>query len=168
MRDLNPYFPGDAPGAEVLGIAGAMLMGATVVCAAIALLLTSTHPRARRVAMFALAVPTIVAALAIGVSITEVGSRHFGEWAQLKALIRDYSARVAKRAESADGRLTSAGYEALQQELLTPAPTFHFRGSRQPVRLRMMMTVWPYVGVDFGEGANAVFNPVTMVCIYSD
>jgi len=30
------------------------------------------------------------------------------------------------------------------------------------------MTVPPYVGVDFGHGANAVFDPPTMWCIYSD
>jgi hypothetical protein len=28
--------------------------------------------------------------------------------------------------------------------------------------------VYPYVGVDFGGGANALFDPRTMICTYSD
>jgi hypothetical protein len=168
MRDLNPYFPGDAPGAEVLGMLGALVMVPTVVIAVSCFFFMSRYPRLRQITMFALSVPALAGTLGLGLFVTEVGSRHFGEWAQLKALIADYAAQVAQRARSEDGQLSSAEYDAIQNELLTPAPTFLFRGTRAPVRLRMMMTLWPYVGVDFGEGANAVFNPMTMVCIYSD
>jgi hypothetical protein len=75
---------------------------------------------------------------------------------------------VRAQATEPDGRLTMSQYNDIQEKLFTPSPTFQFEGTRQPVRLRMMQTVPPYVGVDSGSGANAVFDPTTMVCIYSD
>ena len=55
---------------------------------------------------------------------------------------------------------------------------FHDRFLPQPVsvalpgygtvHLRMAHGVYPYVGVDFGGGANAFFDPRTMICTYSD
>jgi hypothetical protein len=32
----------------------------------------------------------------------------------------------------------------------------------------MMTSLAPYVGVDFGEGQDAVFDPDTMLCTYAD
>ena len=168
MRNLTPYFPGDPPAAELLGIFGALVIVPTLATAVAAFSMTSRYPRVRRVAMTALGIPALAGTLALGAFAVSVGARHFGEWAQLKSLIRRYSTRVAERAGPANYRLSPSQYHAIQSELLTPAPTFQFSGTHTAVRLRMMMTVWPYVGVDFGSGANAVFNPVTMICIYSD
>ena len=168
MRDLNPYFPGDAPDAEVLGLLGGVILVLALVFTGAAVLLTSRHPRVRRLALVVLAAPGLVGMLAVGFFVKEVGARHFGEWAELKALLQHYSAQVSQRVRTADGYLPPDEYRAVQESLLTPAPTFQFRGTSEPVQLRMMMSVWPYVGVDFGHGANAVFNPTTMVCIYSD
>jgi len=57
---------------------------------------------------------------------------------------------------------------AIEARLLDPPPTFQFAALQEPVKLRIMQTTPPYVGVDFGNGANAVFDPHTMICIYSD
>jgi hypothetical protein len=37
-----------------------------------------------------------------------------------------------------------------------------------PVQLRMAHGIPPYVGIDFGDGGHALFDPVTMLCTYSD
>lgn len=94
-----------------------------------------------------------------------IGRRHFGEWADLKKLIRQYSDVVAAEIEKGEDPRQVA---ALQVKLLTPTPTFKFTSLREPVRLEVMQTEPPYVGVDFGNGANAVFDPRTMICKYSD
>lgn len=90
--------------------------------------------------------------------------RHFGEWAQLRALLIEYSEKV-ERAHEERG---SGSLAAIEMDILASAPEFKFRELRDPVRLRIMQTTPPYVGVDFGEGANAVFDPKTMICLYSD
>ncbi len=36
------------------------------------------------------------------------------------------------------------------------------------VSLRMAHRVYPYVGVDFGSGSHALFDPRTMICSYAD
>jgi hypothetical protein len=153
---MNPYFPGDAPDAEVLGILGAALFvpafGILLGC----LLLTRRYPLARLVSVALLGLPLILGATGMGFAAVAVGSRHVGQWSQLKDLIGRYARLVAAEAKGADGRLTEGQYQDVQVRLLTPAPTFQFAGTQEPVRLRMMMTVPPYVGVDFGHGANAV------------
>jgi hypothetical protein len=165
---MNPYFPGDAPGAEMLGILGAGLFVPVSMLLVVFLLLTRRRPRARLAAVALLALPMLLAVGAMGFAAVDVGSRHFGQWAQLKELLGRYSNLVAAEAKGPEGRLTPEQYRDIQARLLTPAPTFQFAGTQEPVRLRMMMTIPPYVGVDFGHGANAVFDLRTMWCIYSD
>jgi hypothetical protein len=106
--------------------------------------------------------PCAIALVAAGLGISR---RHSGEWAGLKALIREYSNRVAAEIENGEDPNQLA---ALEMKLLTPAPTFKFKSLPEPVRLKVMQASPPYVGVDFGNGANAVFDPVTMICTYAD
>jgi hypothetical protein len=75
---------------------------------------------------------------------------------------------VAREVPDPGRRLTDTEYDAVKSRLLTRQPTFASRGFREPLKIRMMQTIPPYVGVDFGEGRNAVFDLTTMICTYSD
>lgn len=167
LRDSIWYFPGDPPVFETLATLSLLAIVAVVAFGSLMLLIT--YPKALRRfrrsslrwifgAIAVLVIPLAFAAFGIG-------RRNFGEWAELKGLISRYSSLVAAEIERSGGATQLA---ALETRLLTPSPTFHFKGYPEPVHLRIMQTTPPYVGVDFGHGANAVFDPRTMVCIYAD
>ena len=65
------------------------------------------------------------------------------------------------------GLLSKDEFARLKQQFI-PSPVEVELAGFGPVHLRMAHGIYPYVGVDFGEGRNAFFNPNTMVCKYSD
>lgn len=166
-QDSIWYFPGDPPVFE--GIATLCLLALGCLAALWALTFAVTlsgrlrrYRRKMNISVTLLMIPLAVSLLIAGLCISR---RSFGEWAELKKLIQDYSQRVSSEVEAGQDPQQLA---ALELKLLSPAPTFKFKALREPVRLRLIQTTPPYVGVDFGDGANAVFDPVTMICTYSD
>ncbi len=166
-RDSIWYFPGDPPVFETLATLAVLVLGGLVIACSVVFLMTlpSKARRFRRKLLSLLFVFMIPCAILFAGAALGISSRHFGEWADLKALIRQYSDRVVAEIEKGgDPRQVAA----LQLKLLSPAPAFKFKALKEPVYLKIMQTEPPYVGVDFGDGANAVFDPKTMICIYSD
>lgn len=166
-RDSIWYFPGDPPVFETIATFAIVVLGGLVLVWGIVFLLTlpgrlRRYRRKLSISVLLLMVPVVVSLLIVALGISR---RSFGEWAELKRLIQVYSQRVASAVEAGEDPRQLA---ALEMKLLSPTPTFKFKALREPVRLRLMKTIPPYVGVDFGEGANAVFDPVTMICTYAD
>lgn len=92
---MNPYFPGDAPGAEMLGILGFAVFIPALVFALGWWFMIRSHPRARFIAVTLILLPMVMGGGGMGIAAVEVGKRHFGEWAELKGLIARYSQFVA-------------------------------------------------------------------------
>jgi MFS family permease len=166
-RDSIWYFPGDPPVFEMLAMLSLLVLGGLAVVGGAVLLMT--FPRRmrrlrRKLLILVSALMTPFAVLFLGTALG-ICSRNFGEWADLKALIRQYSDLVAAEIEKGEDPRQMA---FLELKLLSPTPAFKFRSLKEPVRLKIMQTHPPYVGVDFGNGANAVFDPQTMICSYSD
>lgn len=161
------YFPGDPPVFETVATVTLLLIGALAIFGALAFLGTISNVSWRfRRPMLRIALGlTCLLVIPLVISIVGISRRHFGEWAQLKALIRHYSEIVGHEVER-NGN--PSRLRAIEAQLLTPPPTFQFAALQEPVRLRIMQTTPPYVGVDFGGGANAVFDPLTMICVYAD
>lgn len=93
--------------------------------------------------------------------------RHTFRWAEIRSGIREFGDEIATAAGDRGRVLTQAEFAELKRRFVpTPVPV------RLPgygtVTLRMAHGVYPYVGVDFGGGANALFDPSTMMCTYSD
>jgi len=164
---VTSYFPGDPPAFETVATFSLLLAAALVMLGALFFLLTihKTWRRFRRPSLRLISALMGLLAIPLGFATLGIGRRHFGEWAELKASIRHYSELVAMevaRSGSADQ------LPAVQARFFDPPPTFKFSALREPVKFRIMQTTPPYVGVDFGNGANAVFDPRTMICVYSD
>jgi hypothetical protein len=101
------------------------------------------------------------------ISALGIAERHDARWASLRAGMREQGDRIAAAAGSRDRVLSHDEFIRFREEFVpTPIPM------RLPgygmVSLRMAHGVYPYVGVDFGHGANALFDPDTMFCTYSD
>jgi hypothetical protein len=166
-RDSIWYFPGDPPVFEMLATLSLLALGGLAVGCCMVFLVThpgKTRRFRRKLLIVCSALMTPFAIIFLG-AVLGIGRRHFGEWAELKATIQKHSDIVAAEIERGEDPRQVA---FLEMKLLSPAPTFKFRALREPVRLKIMQTKPPYVGVDFGHGANAVFDPQTMICTYSD
>lgn len=161
------YFPGDAPWADVLLLFSEIVILITALLWAVGFAVRRLL-RLRRAWERALAAPLLAAFVSAVLAGGAISSRHFGEWRELRDLLRQHSDRVASEAPDRSRLLTHAEYNAIKGRILTPEPTFVSRGFRQPLKIRMMQTYPPYVGVDFGAGRNAVFDLATMICTYSD
>ena len=162
------YFPGDGPVFELFGVLGGLAFAVGL----IPLVLSLVIGRQRRDWLVRLIRwlargPAILGVALLAIASVGVLNRHFGEWAKLKAALVEQSERVRARA-SDPTQLSPEEFQQLNQELMTPPPSFTFRAMPEPVHIRIMQTVPPFVGVDFGYGANAVFDLTTMVCTYSD
>ncbi|RKG78572.1 hypothetical protein D7W79_12525 [Corallococcus exercitus] len=111
---------------------------------------------------------TLLSFLAIAPSFALVAVRHWGEWSDLKAMLQVHEARVRALSSRADGTLSQDEFARAKAWFQEQPVTFRFALKSEPVKLRLMMTIPPYVGVDFRDGGAAVFDPVTMACISSD
>jgi hypothetical protein len=102
------------------------------------------------------------------VCVLGIGFRLSPPWLPVRAGIRS----------SGDAILAASGGDRTRTLSLTEFTTLKARFMPTPVavqlrgfgtvHLRMAHGVYPYVGVDFGEGMNALFDPRTMLCTYSD
>lgn len=166
-RDSIWYFPGDPPVFEMLAMLCLFALGGLAVVCSLVFLVTLSEKtsRLRRTLLIWLSVSMTPFAVILFGAAVGISKRHFGEWARLKSLLQQYSSLVAAEIEKGEDPRQAA---ALQLKLLSPSPTFKFKALSEPVRLEIMQTEPPYVGVDFGNGAHAVFDPQTMICTYSD
>jgi hypothetical protein len=111
---------------------------------------------------------TLVSFLVLLPVFGQIAGRHWGEWGRLKATLQANEARIRAFSSRDDEVLSEEEYARAKAWLLAQPVTFQFKTESEPVRIHMRRTVPPYLGVDFGQGQNAVFDPVTMICIYSD
>lgn len=122
--------------------------------------------RAGASGLVALAVVVLLAT-----SVPPIG-RRVGPWAELRRLLVATSREVAEARAALDipqdRQLTTDEMRQIEALVLNPAPEYTFPIIRRTVRLRLMRTSPPYVGVDFGGGRRAVFDLQTMVMIYAD
>ncbi|WP_147445492.1 hypothetical protein [Corallococcus aberystwythensis] len=110
----------------------------------------------------------LLSLLAMSPALAQVAGRHWGEWSRLKTVLQDNEARVRALSSRTDGSLTEEEFARAKAWFLEEPVTFRFETEPEPVRLRLLRSVPPYVGVDFGQGRNAMFDPVTMRCVYSN
>jgi hypothetical protein len=64
--------------------------------------------------------------------------------------------------------LTGVEFDVLENRHIPESLPLRFPGTTEVANLRMYRGVFPYVAVDFGHGAVAAFDPLTMLCVYSD
>ncbi len=158
-RESVFYFPGDPPALDIIFELSVILLVALIIASALTRIIRSstwTQWLLRRGLLLVAVVP-LVGVLAGG---CVIANRHFGEWRQLSSQLR--LSRDLAQAAADEGR------SVLAVELPPQLSEFRFSGLRDPVRIRIMSAREPYVGVDFGGGANAMFDLVTMRCVYSD
>ena len=97
-----------------------------------------------------------------------IASRHFGEMGRLKNQLAAYSTLVERELPDSSMQVTPEQLDLIEARILIPSPTIFLNGLSKPVKIRIMSTNPPYVGADFGEGRNAIFDLTTMICTYSD
>ncbi|RKG58179.1 hypothetical protein D7X30_17060 [Corallococcus sp. AB011P] len=167
LADSHP-FPGDPPAADLL--AEVALCGWLFILVGYCFFFLARRESDRIVRLWRRVLPplTLLSLLAMSSSLSQVAGRHWGEWGRLKAMLQDNEPRVRAFSSRADGVLSEEEYARAKAWLLEQPVTFQFKTEPDPVRIRLMMPIPPYVGVDFGQGQNAVFDPVTMHCLYSD
>jgi hypothetical protein len=93
--------------------------------------------------------------------------RRDARWAAVRSGIRTYGDEIAGAAGDKHRVLSHEEFEQLKVRFV-PVPVPVRLSGYGMVTLRMAHGVYPYVGVDFGGGANALFDPDTMICTYSD
>lgn len=170
---LQWYLPSDGAAACVVPPISMLLL-----CVAIALhaLVTRFAPHSRyrslRVARF---VTTFFLVLFAGIAITVFLpplSRRVGPWVELRSLLIQKANEVdqmrANLGIPADRYLTTQEIKNIEATLMTPYPEYTFPLIGKTVKIRIMKAIPPHVGVDYGEGRNAVFDLDTMLCIYAD
>jgi hypothetical protein len=101
------------------------------------------------------------------ISAAPILERHDARWREVRNGIRQYGDAIAAAAGSQGRLLTEEEFHRLHDQFMPEPIPVTLRGYGI-VRLRMAHRVYPYVGVDFGGGANAIFEPRTMLCTYSD
>lgn len=163
------YFPGDAPIADLVLEGGVAIF----VYSTIGLVVAFFAARGAKTRFLrfvskvglGLLILDVVGSVPVA---AEVGKRQFGEWSELKRILRQSEARALQLAGREGGRLTEPEYEKARSWFQENPVSFKFQGMPHPVSVRMMSSLAPYVGVDFGDGKNAVFDPGTMICTYAD
>jgi hypothetical protein len=156
------YFPGDPPVPDLAATLGCGVALAGALLAGVVYLLLGRSHHAVRAALVGSLPGLLVAAPGVVV----IGYRHLGAWREVRDAIRHYDAAIARDAHP--GVLTELEFSTLRAKHVPRPIPLYFPGSQRPVYLRMAHGTPPYVGIDFGGGANAAFDPVTMVCTYSD
>ena len=154
---MNPNVPGELPFVE-LGV----VIGLGLIYTALAghlLLRTTAHCRDR----------ILVLAMLIGVpALYVLAMRHGNDWKDIRDAIRTYSTKIDEAAVGLHKPLSAADFQRIKAAIIPQPVELHFRSGGPPVYLRMAHGTYPFVGVDFGEGAHAEFAPLTMAVIYAD
>ncbi|MCY1044538.1 hypothetical protein OV208_24675 [Corallococcus sp. bb12-1] len=112
--------------------------------------------------------PPVRSVLSLAPVLAQVGRRNFGEWSQLKALIQQGEAKVLEQVQREGGVLSHEEVVVARDWFKANPVYFQFKDMPRPVQVRVMSSLPPYVGVDFGDGDNATFDPDTMLCTFSD
>jgi len=164
---VNPTpwnFPGDPPLFERLihaaGIAAVMNLPTWLFVSRLA-----TRP----LGLFG-SLPRLCSILSIAMFAGSAGGileRHDARWVPIRNGIWQYGDSIAAAAGDKHRVLSHEEFERFKNEFM-PTPVSVRLPGHGTVRLRMAHGVYPYVGVDFGGGANALFDPRTMICTYSD
>jgi len=99
-------------------------------------------------------------------------SRRVWQWRGLHTLLVRKSLEVedalSKQGIPTDRPISRAQVAHLEQELFMPKPTYDFFLPRRRVTVRILKTVPPYVGVDYGGGRNCRFDLDSMVATHCD
>jgi len=93
--------------------------------------------------------------------------RHSPRWRPVRDGIRHYGDLIDAAAGNKRHVLTNEEFDRFHERFM-PQPIAVMLPGYGTVHLRMAAGVYPYVSVDFGGGANALFDPQTMICVYSD
>ncbi len=170
LADTAAYFPGDPPTTDILAEVSLLVVPYACAAALVATLVSrlagpSFVLRILKAAAF-LSVATAFTGTAL--SGLHILRRNVGEWAELKQLLRDNENRVEQVVGHEGGALSPADVEKMKTWFQEHPATFKFKAMSDPVQIRLLSNVPPYVGVDFGGGRNAVFDTTTMRCLSAD
>ena len=163
---INPTpwnFPGDPPLFDLLISAAGI---ATMVNLPLAVIVGRRGQRRGLV----LSIPRLCSAVAVVMLIGSAAGileRHDARWRAVRNGIREYGDRIAAAAGDKNRVLTEEEFRRFHERFL-PQPLPVALPGLGTVHLRMAHGVYPYIGVDFDGGANALFDPRTMICTYSD
>lgn len=163
---INPTpwnFPGDPPLFDLLIYSAGI---ATMVNLPLAVIVGRFGQRKGLV----LSIPRLCSALALVMFIGSAAGileRHDARWRAVRNGIREYGDLVAGAAGDKNRVLTEEEFRRFRERFL-PQPLPVALPGYGTVHLRMAHGIYPYIGVDFGGGANALFDPRTMFCTYSD
>jgi hypothetical protein len=164
---MNPSpwnFPGDPPLFDVLIYGAGMATMVNLPLAGI------VGRRFGQRSGLILSIPSLCSALAVIMLIGSAAGileRHDARWRAVRTGIREYGDLIAAAAGDKNRALTEEEFRRFHTRFL-PQPIPVTLPGYGTVHLRMAHGVYPYVGVDFGGGANALFDPRTMICTYSD
>ncbi|NOK22487.1 hypothetical protein [Corallococcus carmarthensis] len=100
--------------------------------------------------------------------LVRVGERQFGDWRQLGNVLRASEAEIRAFVRPRQEMLSDEELALGRAWFQTHPVYFKFKSEELTVRIGLVSAMPPYVGVDFGGGRRAVFEPLTMVCVYSD
>ena len=157
---LQWWLPGDGP-YEVLPLAIAFCAGG----------LASWRLRDAGPTIELLARTTLVLAGLVGLQVLfPQVSRRVGPWVSLRRVLIQRSSEVANTAAALGippGKPIPRNLVGVNEERVA-VPRFYFPLVGREVRVRLMTTVPPYVGVDYGGGRNCVFDLGSMECTYAD
>ena len=165
---LSPwYFPGDPPVPDML------LHFGTLVAVTGLLALVFGSVLGGRIGRFTKRNGFGIVALGLFISLpglVVVGYRHTSDWEPARSAIREYDRAIGAAVEEYGWSqpVSHEQFELLKARFLPDPQVIHLSGLERPVHLRMMSGSAPFVGLDYGGGPNAVFEPVAMKCIYSD
>ena len=159
------YFPGDPPVAEF-----AFMFAPVGVLLCLGVLAVSPYLAGGRVPVRPLRIASgamlLVLCLSSFIATGSVLYRFSPAWNPVRTGIRRLGDQILA-ASGGDRTLTSTEFDRLKQRFVPkpiPVPLAGFG----TVHLYMGSTAYPYIGVNFGQGRNADFDPDTMICTYSD
>jgi hypothetical protein len=99
-------------------------------------------------------------------------SRRIGSWAELRTILLEGQARVVAARQQLsipeERPLTGAELSHVRAVLPSTLATFRFPIVGKTAAVRVMRTHPPYVGLDYGNGRNVVFDLHSMRMVYVD
>jgi hypothetical protein len=156
-------FPGDPPIFDLMFFAAAFAAGVNLPIA----VLVARSERPRGLIVLLSHISAGMAAILFIASAAGILERHDSRWREIRNGIRQYGDAIAAATGDKNRVLTHDEFRRFHDRFMPQPIPIVLRGYGV-VHLRMAHGVYPYVGVDFGGGANALFDPRTMFCTYSD
>ena len=164
---LEWFLPGDGPYEFVVSLLSSplLLIGILLVYQSRATSANSLERAgvvSRGIALFTLA---LFFEIQVFTYVPEI-ARRVGPWSDLRGLLLAKATQVEKAREAlgvpADRPLSLTEVKTIDERVLTPRPTFIFPLVNQTVEVRLMSGTYPYVGVDYGNGRNCIFDLESM------